>query len=71
MNQKIGIIGDGRIHLKPCFTYPIMIPNGCIVLYNQLIDDVKKKLPKNIKVSLSDVIYYNGKQYIISKSSRE
>lgn len=45
MNQKTGVIGDGRIHLQSWFTHPIMIPNGGLTLYNQLTDDVVKKLP--------------------------
>ena len=37
MNQKVNIIGDGRVHLQSWFTHPIIVPNGCLPLYDQLI----------------------------------
>ena len=40
-------MGIARVHLHSWFTHPIIVPNNCSVLYDQLISDVLAKIPNH------------------------
>lgn len=59
LNQKLGIMGVGRVHLQAWYTHPVNVPFNAMSLYDELTHNVLKKLKKNHQVKLVHLIY-NG-----------
>ncbi len=47
LNEKIGIMGVGRIHIKSWFSFPIKIAHGYLGLYEEIVSYVLSKMPDN------------------------
>lgn len=47
LNEKIGIMGVGRIHIKSWFSFPIKIAHGYLALYEEIVSYVLSKMPDN------------------------